>query len=165
MSTEDKKIEDTEVIDETAESEITGRDPEKYYEAVGRRKESIARVRVFTRKASDEPVADNKILLLVNGISYVDYFGGERLQSIVEAPFQKLKSLTRFKATVFVSGGGKAGQADAVKHGLSRALVLFDANFSKKLSKAGYIRRDPRIKERRKYGLKKARKSPQWSKR
>jgi small subunit ribosomal protein S9 len=78
---------------------------------------------------------------------------------------RKLKSLNRFKATVKVSGGGIHGQADAVKTGLSRALVLFDANFSKKLRKAGYLTRDSREKERRKYGLKKARKAPQWAKR
>jgi len=87
------------------------------------------------------------------------------LRTIVESPLRKLKSLSRFKVTVKVKGGGLRGQADAVKHGISRTLVLFDANFRKKLKKGGYLKRDPRVKERRKYGLRKARKSPQWSKR
>jgi len=73
--------------------------------------------------------------------------------------------LTRFKVTVVVHGGGIAGQAGAVRHGITRALTDFDQNFKKKLKKAGFLKRDPRAKERRKYGLKKARKSPQWSKR
>jgi len=87
------------------------------------------------------------------------------LQQIIELPFTKLKSENRFNGTVKVSGGGIAGQAEAVRHGVSRALILFDVNFRKKLKKAGYLKRDPREKERRKFGLKKARKAPQWSKR
>lgn len=138
---------------------------EKYYEAIGRRKESTARVRVLTKKSTDLQVKENKGIIIINDKPYYEYFNSEMLQEIVDAPLKKLKSLNRFKATVKVKGGGIHGQADAIKFGLSRALVLFDPNFAKKLRKAGYLTRDSREKERRKYGLKKARKSPQWSKR
>lgn len=138
---------------------------EKYYEAVGRRKESTARVRVYTKKSTDVQVSEEKALIEVNGKPYYEYFKAVPLQNIVESPLRKLKSMNRFKATVRSSGGGIHGQADAIKHGLSRALVMFDPNFSKKLRKAGYLTRDARAKERRKYGLKKARKAPQWAKR
>ncbi|HWA64350.1 MAG TPA: 30S ribosomal protein S9 [Candidatus Paceibacterota bacterium] len=137
---------------------------EKYYEAVGRRKESIARVRLFTKKSTDA-ADEEKALVTVNDKNYTDYFSDVNLQYIVESPLRKLKSLNRFKATVVVNGGGIAGQAGAIKHGIARALVLFDLNFRKKLKKSQFLMRDPRAKERRKYGLKKARKSPQWNKR
>lgn len=139
--------------------------PEKYYESIGRRKEAQARVRVYTKKSTDNQVSEDKAIVIVNGKPYQEYFRTSELQSIVEAPLKKLKSLNRFKATVKVRGGGVHGQADAIKFGLSRALVLFDQNFSKKLRKSGYLTRDARVKERRKYGLKKARKAPQWAKR
>jgi small subunit ribosomal protein S9 len=137
---------------------------EKYYEAVGRRKESVARVRLYTRKSNDI-VSEEKAIIQINGKDYREYFNDISLWSKVELPLKKLKSMNRFKATVLVRGGGKSGQADAVKHGLARALIKFDSNFRKKLKKAGYLTRDPREKERRKYGLKKARKSPRWAKR
>ncbi len=139
--------------------------PEKYYETVGRRKEATARVRLYTKKSTDAQDDPNKALIIVNGKAYSEYFPTIRLQSIVESPLKKLKSVNRFKATVKVMGGGMAGQADALKFGLSRALVLFDLNFSKKLRRSGFLTRDARVKERRKYGLKKARKAGQWSKR
>lgn len=138
---------------------------EKYYEAIGRRKEATARVRLYTKKSTDQQVSENKALIVVNDKPYYEYFRTARLQNIVESPLKKLKSSNRFKATAKISGGGISGQADAVKFGLARALVLFDANFSKKLRKSGYLTRDAREKERRKYGLKKARKAPQWAKR
>ncbi len=138
---------------------------EKYYESVGRRKSSVARVRLLTKKSTDQQSDENTALIYVNKKAYSDYFPTQRLRNIVESPLKKIKSLNRFKATVIVSGGGAAGQADAIKFGLSRALILFDPNFAKKLRRAGYLTRDARVKERRKYGLKKARKSPQWSKR
>lgn len=154
-------IED-EVLISVEEEKTSG--PEKYYEAVGRRKESIARVRLFTKKASD-PADEEKAMVTVNEKPYADYFTDEQLQHVVESPLRKLKSLNRFKVTVMVHGGGQSGQAGAIKHGISRALELFDSNFRKKLKKSGFLTRDPRAKERRKYGLKKARKSPQWNKR
>lgn len=137
---------------------------EKYYEAMGRRKESIARVRMYTKKATDI-IESDKALVIVNNKDYRDYFSDSTLWEVVEAPLKRLKSLNRFKATVVVRGGGKSGQADAIKQGIARTLVLFDQNFRKKLRKAGYLTRDPRAKERRKYGLKKARKAPRWAKR
>ncbi|MBI2063415.1 MAG: 30S ribosomal protein S9 [Candidatus Yanofskybacteria bacterium] len=138
---------------------------EKYYESIGRRKRAVARVRVYTKKSTDAQVSEDKALIIVNDKPYNEYFRTSELQNTVEAPLKKLKSLNRFKATAKVFGGGTSGQAGAIKLGLSRALVLFDQNFSKKLRKSGYLTRDSREKERRKYGLKKARKAPQWAKR
>src|SRR3989344_5915923 len=137
---------------------------EKYYQTVGRRKESLAIIRLFTKKSTDNVDGDSA-LIRVNDKDYRDYFTDKNLQAIVESPLRKLKSTNRFKATVKVNGGGMSGQADAVKHGLARALVAFDLNFRKKLKKAGFLTRDSRVKERRKYGLKKGKKTPQWQKR
>lgn len=156
--------EDDDDIEIVIRDEVDEKGKEKYYQSVGRRKEAIARVRLFTKKSTDN-TKDDRALLTVNGKDYVDYFSDVNLLSRVEAPLRKLKSLNRFKATAVVNGGGLAGQADAVKHGLARALEVFDTNFRKKLKKAGFLSRDPREKERRKYGLKKARKAPSWSKR
>ncbi|HXV26809.1 MAG TPA: 30S ribosomal protein S9 [Candidatus Paceibacterota bacterium] len=137
---------------------------EKYFEAVGRRKRSVARVRLMTRKSGDE-LKEDSALMTVNGKDYQEYFTDANLVAVVESALRKLKSLHRFKVTVKVSGGGSSGQADAIRHGIARALESFDGNFRKKLKKVGYLTRDPRKKERRKYGLKKARKAPRWSKR
>ncbi|MEK7616034.1 MAG: 30S ribosomal protein S9 [Patescibacteria group bacterium] len=156
--------EDDVIIDEQKFKEAE-KGPEKYFEAVGRRKEATARVRVLTKKSADKQPDEEKAIIMVNEKPYVEYFNSLKLQNIVESPLRKLKSINRFKATVHVYGGGMSGQADAIKFGLSRALVLFDTNFTKKLRKAGFLTRDARVKERRKYGLKKARKAPQWAKR
>jgi len=121
-------------------------------------------VRLYTKKATDQADED-KALIIVNGKDYREYFSDKALWEIVESPLKKLKSTNRFKVTVVVHGGGKSGQAGAIKHGIARALVDFDQNFRKKLKKSGYLTRDPRAKERRKYGLKKARKAPRWAKR
>lgn len=137
---------------------------EKYFQTVGRRKEAVAIVRLYTKKSTDTLEGDHA-LVIVNNKDYRQYFSDKMLQLIVESPLRKLKSLNRFKATVLVKGGGMSGQADAIKHGISRALVEFDQNFRKKLKKAHFLTRDSRVKERRKYGLKKARKAPAWSKR
>lgn len=134
----------------------------KYYEAVGRRKTAIARVRLFTASPSQSVVEGN---LIINNKPYKEFFPTLELQNTIEAPLKRLKSLNRFMVTVKVKGGGLSGQAGAVKHGLARALILFESNFRKKLKKAGFLTRDPRKKERKKYGLKKARRAPQWSKR
>lgn len=152
------------VTEPTIEPEDDKGGPEKYYETVGRRKESIARVRLYTKKSSDAASGDGAIVT-VNQKNYTEYFTDVQLQHVVESPLRKLKSLNRFKVTALVNGGGSSGQAGAIKHGISRALELFDANFRKKLKKSGFLKRDPRAKERRKYGLKKARKAGQWSKR
>ncbi|TSC74193.1 MAG: small subunit ribosomal protein S9 [Parcubacteria group bacterium Gr01-1014_44] len=160
-----KKLEQNQIAATTSQSE-------KYYEAVGRRKSAMARVRIYTKKSSDlslsesENGTESKAMIIINDQDHADYFHhNEELQNIAGAPLKKLKSVNRFKTTVKVSGGGIHGQAEAIRHGLARALILFDPNFAKKLKKSGYLTRDSREKERRKYGLKKARKAPQWAKR
>lgn len=157
------EIEPTEELAEGQTKEANVK-KEKYFQTIGRRKESIAIVRLYTKKSTDL-IEGDYALIIVNAKDYRNYFTDKTLQAIVESPLRKLKSTNRFKATVLVKGGGMSGQADAVKHGLSRALVLFDLNFRKKLKKSGFLTRDSRVKERRKYGLKKARKAPAWSKR
>lgn len=134
----------------------------EYYEAVGRRKTAVARVRLFTANPSESATEGN---LIINDKKYKEFFPTLELQRIVEAPLSRLKSLNKFRATIKVKGGGKRGQADAIRHGIAWTLTLFDSNFRKKLKKIGYLTRDSRKKERKKYGLKKARRGPQWSKR
>jgi len=137
---------------------------EKYFEATGRRKRSVARVRLMTRKSGDK-ITEDTALMEVNGKDYASYFLDKNLVTRIEQPLRRLKSLSRFKVTVKVHGGGISGQADAVRLGISRCLELFDANFRKKLKKAGFLTRDARKVERKMSGLKKSRKAPRWSKR
>lgn len=127
-----------------------------YIEAVGRRKTSTARVRITEATKSSFVVNDKDASV---------YFMTEDLLRTVNDPFTKAKVPTLFTVTVVVSGGGIHSQAEAVRHGLSRALTEFDEELHTKLKKLGFLKRDPRMKERRKFGLKKARKAPQWSKR
>lgn len=145
-------------VKKTEDKEDSGR----YFESVGRRKESIARVRISSRKPAG---TENGSWLTINGKPFPQYMVDSSLREIVEAPLLKLKSTDRFNVSVKVKGGGISGQAYAIRHGLARALVLFDQNFAKKMRKSGFLTRDSRVKERRKFGLKKARKAPQWSKR
>ena len=156
----------TDAADEDEDFEVTIPEDskKKYFEAVGRRKRSVARVRLMTRKSGDE-LKEDSALMTINDKDYQDYLQDSDLVAVVESPLRKLKSLHRFKVTVKVAGGGSSGQADAIRHGISRTLEQFDENFRKKLKKAGFLTRDPRKKERRKPGLKKARKAPRWSKR
>lgn len=156
--------EDDDIVVDTAPEELEEGAREKYYEAVGRRKRAVARVRLMTRKATD-PVKPDQALITVNDKDYAAYFNDVHLQEKVESPLKRLKSLTRFKVSAHVLGGGISGQADAVRHGISRTLELFDANFRKKLKKAGFLTRDPRRVQRKMPGLKKARKAGRWSKR
>lgn len=128
----------------------------KYFEAVGRRKTSVARVRVWNAK---------EYSISVNGKDFKIYFPTQELRNIIEQPFKNLKVLGKFKISVKVNGGGIHSQAEAVRHGISRSLVKFNNELRKNLKKAGFLKRDQRMKERRKFGLKKARKAPQWSKR
>lgn len=127
----------------------------KYIEAVGRRKTSIARVRIVA--GSDG--------ITINNREYKEYFPTTEMQKIAEDAFRKTRPETRFGVSAHIHGGGIHSQAEALRHGISRALIQFDAELRKKLKKAGFLKRDPRVKERRKFGLKKARKSPQWAKR
>jgi len=128
----------------------------KYIETVGRRKTSVARVRLTpSAKAS----------FLINDKSVEDYFKVAEQRAIVFSAISEMKLDQKFTVTVKVSGGGVNSQAEAIRHALARALIIHDVTLRKDLKKAGYLKRDPRAKERRKFGLKKARKAPQWSKR
>lgn len=120
----------------------------------GRRKSSIARVRLI--KGTGNVIINNKPL--------EEYFGDGFMRLTVNQPFALL-DLKTFDAIVNVNGGGLTGQAGAIRHGIARALVKEDENFKAELKKAGFLTRDPRMKERKKYGLKKARRAPQFSKR
>lgn len=128
---------------------------DRYYEAVGRRKTSVARIRLYTKGQG----------IVVNNKDYTEYFPTDELRKAAEASLKKMKSLDRFKITAKVSGGGLKSQAEAIRHGMARVLVIFNADFKKRLRRAGFLTRDSRMKERKKYGLKKARKAPRWSKR
>ena len=128
----------------------------KYIEAVGRRKTSTARVRILSA---------SKTSFNVNGKDSKDYFKTEDQRRLIHDPIMKGKPGSKWDIEVKVMGGGIHSQAEAVRHGLSRALVLSDGELRGKLKTLGYLKRDPRAKERRKFGLKKARKAPQWSKR
>lgn len=129
---------------------------ERYIEAVGRRKTSTARVRI---------TPGTKGRFVVNDKDAQKYFVTKELQKIVQDAFAKTKTKAKFDISVHVKSGGIHSQAEAVRHGIARALVKFDEELRSNLKKAGYLKRDPRMKERRKFGLKKARKAPQWSKR
>lgn len=128
----------------------------RYIEAVGRRKTSTARVRI---------TPSVKETAVVNGKTIAIYFPTAELQSIVNDPLLKSKLAAKFSVSVLVRGGGIHSQAEAFRHGFSRALVKYDEEVRTRLKKLGFLKRDPRTKERRKFGLKKARKAPQWSKR
>lgn len=123
--------------------------------AVGRRKCASARVRI--EKGSGK--------FTVNGEEFKVYFPYFELQDIAMAPLKALAKEKDLDISVKVSGGGKKGQAEAVRHGLSRTLVLWNEDFKKTLKTLGFMTRDARVKERKKFGLKKARRAPQWSKR
>ncbi|MCL5772835.1 MAG: 30S ribosomal protein S9 [Firmicutes bacterium] len=103
--------------------------------------------------------------IVVNARPYMDYFGRRVFEVIVKQPLELTKTLSKFDVVAKAQGGGIAGQAGAVRHGIARALVNFDPELRSMLRKAGYLTRDPRMKERKKYGRKRARKSFQWTKR
>ena len=126
----------------------------KYY-GTGRRKKSIARVYLVPGKCE----------ITINKRSIDDYFGLETLKVIVRQPLTATETADKFDAIVTVRGGGYTGQAGAIRHGISRALLTVDNDFRPVLKKAGFLTRDPRMKERKKYGLKAARRAPQFSKR
>lgn len=127
----------------------------KYIEAVGRRKTAIARVRI-------EPATE--VTIMVNDKSLEDFFKTDMLRAIVREPFAVEGVLPRAVSTR-VKGGGVRAQAEAIRHGIARAIVAAEATLRVPLKKEGHLKRDPRSKERRKFGLKKARRAPQWSKR
>lgn len=127
-----------------------------FFYGTGRRKKSVARVRLYKGNGK----------IQINGRSIDEYFGLETLKVIVRQPLLLTESEGKFDIVCNVTGGGVSGQAGAIRHGIARALLKFDAEKLKlSLKKSGFLTRDPRMKERKKYGLKKARKAPQFSKR
>ena len=127
-----------------------------YLRGIGRRKTATAEVRLYPA---------NKTSFSLNGKDLKEYFKTDNLQRIAGDAFAVSKAEGFYNVSAMIKGGGIVAQAEALRHGISRALLLADAELRKKLKKAGFLKRDPRMKERRKFGLKKARKAPQWSKR
>lgn len=127
----------------------------KNYYGTGRRKKSIARVYLRPGKGT----------ITVNKRDIEEYFGLETLKVIVRQPLTATETTEKFDVIVNVKGGGTTGQAGAIRHGIARALLTVDADYRPTLKSAGYLTRDPRMKERKKYGLKAARRAPQFSKR
>ena len=126
-----------------------------YFYGTGRRKKSVARVRIYPGTG----------MITINGKDVEEYFGLETLKLIVRQPLALTETTEKFDVICKVQGGGVTGQAGAIRHGLSRALLQHDENLRPLLKKAGFLTRDPRMKERKKYGLKGARRAPQFSKR
>ena len=126
-----------------------------YFYGTGRRKKSVARVRVYPGTG----------VITINKRSIDDYFGLETLKLIVNQPYEVTDTMGKFDIVCTVTGGGISGQAGAIRHGLAKALLQVDETYRPALKKAGFLTRDPRMKERKKYGLKGARRAPQFSKR
>ena len=130
-------------------------DSNPYFYGTGRRKSSVARVRVYAGTGK----------ITINDRDIDDYFGLDTLKLIVRQPLELTETGEKFDIVCRVAGGGVTGQAGAIRHGISRALLQFDEELRPSLKKAGFLTRDPRMKERKKYGLKGARRAPQFSKR
>ena len=126
-----------------------------YFYGTGRRKKSVARVRLYPGTG----------VVTINGRDINDYFGLETMKLIVNQPFNVTDTVGKFDIVANVNGGGFSGQAGAIRHGVAKALLVADAANRPALKKAGFLTRDPRMKERKKYGLKGARRAPQFSKR
>ena len=126
-----------------------------YFYGTGRRKSSVARVRIYNGSGK----------ITINDRDIDDYFGLETLKLIVRQPLALTGTADKFDIVCRVNGGGVTGQAGAIRHGVARALLLYNAELRAELKKAGFLTRDPRMKERKKYGLKGARRAPQFSKR
>ena len=127
-----------------------------YHYGTGRRKSSVARVHLFPNGTGS---------VTINGRDMDDYFGLETLKLIVRQPLETTGLIGKVDIVATVSGGGVTGQAGAIRHGIARALLEMDAEYRPALKAAGFLTRDPRMKERKKYGLKAARRAPQFSKR
>ena len=132
---------------------------DKYFEAVGRRKTAVARVRLFPDKG-----ASGLVDVTVNNKHLPAYFPLKKLQNVVRSPFEAL-SLKEYRVTAQVKGGGINAQAEAIRLGIARTLVVLNSIWRPRLKAPGYLRRDPRMVERKKYGLRKARRPQQWRKR
>ena len=124
------------------------------YYGTGRRKSSVARVRLVPGNGN----------VTINGKDMAEYFGKKTLEMIVMQPLELTETVGRFDVKVNATGGGTSGQAGAIRHGIARALLQADPEYRPALKRAGYLTRDPRMKERKKYGLKAARRAPQFSK-
>lgn len=158
MPTKKTPIKKTTTKKAVAKKDVVKKKTDKYFEAVGRRKCSIARVRLFedAKSKKDTIVNDKEVKI---------YFPSAEMRFIIEAPLKITKTKGDFYMTIKVYGGGVKSQAEAVRLGVSRALLKYKPDFRPALKQEGFLKRDPRVKERRKFGLKKARKAPQWSKR
>ena len=141
---------------ETTEKKKVTKSKKVQFWGTGRRKKSIARIRL---------IPGGKGLITINNKNIDEYFALETLKLIVKQPIVLTNTVDKYDVIANVNGGGLTGQAGAICHGISRALVLADKNLKDELKKAGFLTRDSRMKERKKYGLKKARKAPQFSKR
>jgi len=152
-----EEVETTEPVEEEVK-EFDFKDLKKghYFESIGKRKTAAARVRLH--------VGGDKTIT-INDKDYKEYFPTVELQGIVESVLEKMEVTDRFTITVVMKGGGIHAQSEALRHGISRALVEINPEFRKKLRRLGYLTRDPRMRERKKPGLKRARKAPQWAKR
>ena len=128
----------------------------KYFYGTGRRKSSVARVRVYENGTGS---------IIINGRDINDYFGLETLKLVVRQPLITTELVDKVDVVVSVCGGGVSGQAGAIRHGIARALLTVNPEYRASLKAAGFLTRDPRMKERKKYGLKAARRAPQFSKR
>ncbi len=139
----------------TKEKTTTAKKGERYFEGVGRRKTAVARVRITKGTGA----------FIVNGKKSGEYFNMPLFDTMASSPLEKMALSGKFNISAKVSGGGVNAQAEAVRLGLARALVINDAEARGKLRTLGFLTRDPRMVERKKYGLKKARRAPQWKKR
>jgi len=152
---EAKKVTKKPIVKKVEKPEVVARQV-KYLEGVGRRKTTVARVRL---------IPQGEKTFLVNGKPIDTYFPAIELQQTAKAALERMSCLDKFGISVKVKGGGITAQAEAIRHGIARSLVLFNPDFRKRLNKAGFLTRDPRMRERKKFGLKRARRAPQWSKR
>lgn len=159
LQTEDKTNKETISFETEEKNEMPLIGKDRYIEAIGRRKRASCRVRIWD---NDQ---DKEFNITINDKPYFDYFKNIEFRKIVEAPLKKVKVHKNYKVTVKVGGGGLRGQAEAIRLGLARCLVLLNPDWKQKFKKAGFLTRDPREVERKKYGKRKARKEEQWQKR
>ena len=138
------------------EKKAPAKKKEKFFESIGRRKTAKARVRIFSKGEKN---------IKVNGKDFKEYFPIFELQQIVLSPFSRTDLIDQYGVTINVKGGGTVAQAEAVRHGITKALVSANPELRPALKKVGYLTRDPRMRERKKFGLKRARRAPQWRKR
>jgi len=130
-------------------------DKQKYFTGTGKRKEAVAQVKLFPGKGA----------IVVNGVPYEERFGRDEHRRAILQPLVATESLDKFNAVIKVIGGGDTGQSGAIRHGIARALLKVDDSYRPLLKQEGFLTRDPRTKERKKPGLKRARKAPQYTKR